>query len=127
MHFKEISIKSTVCNYYSNNLVKANILETKNISIDQKNYSDLVIYSTWYHHRKSTKLLSLYYHELMRQVKEHEGKNYLMTDGYMLYKILSKIKDIGIGKFHDPEDVNMDDKLPVDIALKNFLLDATWY
>ena len=46
MHFKEISIKSTVCNYYSNNLVKANILETKNISIDQKNYSDLVIYST---------------------------------------------------------------------------------
>ena len=36
MHFKEINIKSTVCNYYSNNLVKANILETKNISIDQK-------------------------------------------------------------------------------------------
>ena len=61
----------------------------------------------------------------MRQIKEHEGKNYLMTDGYMLYKILSKIKDIGIGKFHDPEDVKMDDKLPVDIALKNFLLDAT--
>ena len=104
MHFKEINIKSRVCNYYSNNLVKANIIETKSILIDQKNYSDLVIYFTWYHHRKSTKLLSLYYHELMGQIEEHEGKNYLITYGYMLYKILSKIKNIiGIGKFHDPK------------------------
>ena len=46
MHFKEINIKSRVCDYYSNNLVKANIIETKNILIDQKNYSDLVIYFT---------------------------------------------------------------------------------
>ena len=40
----------------------------------------------------------------MGQIEEHEGKNYLITYGYMLYKILSKIKNIiGIGKFHDPK------------------------
>ena len=45
----------------------------------------------------------------------------------MQYKILSKIKNIiGIGKFHDPKIlINMDDKLPVDSALKKILLDAT--
>ena len=59
-----------VYNYYFDNLVKAKKLETKNILIDEKNYSDLVIYFTVYVHSKSMKMLSLYYHELTGKVKE---------------------------------------------------------
>ena len=48
MHAKEINIKSQVCRYYFNNLVKARKLETKNILINEKSYKDLVIYFTKY-------------------------------------------------------------------------------
>ena len=32
---------------------------------------------------KSTKMLSLHYHELMGKIEEHEKKKYLMVDDYM--------------------------------------------
>ena len=73
MHVQEIYVKNRVYNYYFDNLVKAKNLETKNILIDKKNYKDLVIYFARY-------VRSLYYHEIMGKVKEHEGKKYLMVD-----------------------------------------------
>ena len=41
---------------------------------------------------QSTKVLSLYYHEQMGKVKEHEGKKYLIVYYCMLDKVLGKIK-----------------------------------
>ena len=32
---------------------------------------------------KSTKMLSLHYHELMGKIEEHEKEKYLMVDDYM--------------------------------------------
>ena len=61
MHFKQINIKNKVHNYYDN-LTKAEKFETKNILIDEKNYKNLIIYLARYDHKKSTKMLSLYYH-----------------------------------------------------------------
>ena len=59
-----------------------------------------MIYFTTYVHSKSMKILSLYYHELLGKIEEHEGKNYLMVDDYMLDKVSDKIKKmIGIEKF----------------------------
>ena len=43
-HTKEIYIKSQVFDYYDN-LIKPKKLETKNIEIDEKSYSDLVKHS----------------------------------------------------------------------------------
>ena len=80
MHIQEIYVKNRVYNYYFDNLVKAKNLETKNILIDKKNYKDLVIYFARYVQSKLIKVLSLYYHEIMGKVKEHEGKKYLMVD-----------------------------------------------
>ena len=41
-----------------------------------------------------------YYHELMGNIEEREGKQFLMVDDYMLDKVLDKIKMIlGIEKF----------------------------
>ena len=37
-------------------------------------------------------MLSFYYHELMRKMEEHKGRNYLKIDDYVLYKVLGKIK-----------------------------------
>ena len=37
-------------------------------------------------------MFSLYYHELMGKIKEHEGKKYLMVDDYMLDKVLDNTK-----------------------------------
>ena len=59
MHIQEINIKNRVYNYYFVNLVKAKKLENKNISIDEKNYKDLVIYFTRYVQSKPIKMLSL--------------------------------------------------------------------
>ena len=36
MHLKEINIKNRVYNYYSDYLIKAKQIETKNIFIDEK-------------------------------------------------------------------------------------------
>ena len=47
-----------------------------------------------------------------------------MVDDYMLDKVLDKIKEIiGIEKFDDTKIlIGMDDKLPDDITLKNFVI-----
>ena len=74
MHFKEINVKKIVCNYYSDNLIKTKNLETKNILIFEKNYKNLIIYFTRSDHRKSIKMLSLYYHELIGTFEEHKRK-----------------------------------------------------
>ena len=53
-----------------------------------------MIYLTRYVRKVSVRMLSLYYHELIGKIEEHEGKMYLMIDDYMLDKRLSKIKMI---------------------------------
>ena len=53
-----------------------------------------MIYFTRYVHKMLVRMLSLYYHELIGKIEEHEGKMYLMIDDYMLDKRLSKIKMI---------------------------------
>ena len=50
-------------------------IETKNILIKEKNVKDLGTCFTRYVHSKSIKMLSLYYPELMRKIKEHEEGN----------------------------------------------------
>ena len=109
IHIKKINIKNQVCNYYFDNLVKAKKSETKNVSIDEKNYKDLTIYIIRYIHSKSIKMFSLHYHELMGKIKEDEGLVY----DYMLDKVLVKIKEImSIGKFGDTKIlIDTDDKL----------------
>ena len=62
-------------NYQSDNLFKTRKPETKNTSIDQKNYKDLVIFFTTYVHSKSIIMLSLNYYKLIGVIEEHEGKN----------------------------------------------------
>ena len=56
-------------------------------------------------------------------------KKYLMVDDYMLHKLLDNIKEmIGIGKFDDTNIlIDMDDKLPNDITLKNVVILMTCY
>ena len=65
-------------------------------------------------------MLSLYYHELIGKVKQHEGKKYLMIHDYVLDKVLDKIKEIiGIEKIDNTEIlIDTDDKLPDNINLK---------
>ena len=59
-HIKETNIENRVYKYYFNNLIKAKKLKTENISIDEKNYKDMVIYFTRYVHTESIKMLSLH-------------------------------------------------------------------
>ena len=69
-------------------------------------------------------MLSLFYHELIGKIEECEGKKYLMTDNYMLDKVLDKIEMIlGIEKFDDAKIlIDMDDKLFSEVTLKNVVL-----
>ena len=53
-----------------------------------------MIYLTRYVKSKSIKMLSLYYHESMWNIEEHEGKKYLMVDDYMLDKVINSIEEI---------------------------------
>ena len=124
MHINEINIKNRVYNYHFDNLIKAKILEFKNILIDEKNYANLVIYFTRYVHSKSIKMSSLNYHE-MEKIEEHEGKKYLMVDDYIIDKVLDKIKEIiRIEKFDDTKIlIDTDDKLPDDITLNLIRVD----
>ena len=46
----------------------------------RKSYKNLTIYSTRYVHKKSIRILSLHYHELMGKTEEHKGNKYLMVD-----------------------------------------------
>ena len=57
---KENNIENKVYKYYFNNLIKTKKLETENISIDEKNYKDMVIYFTTYVHTELIKVLSLH-------------------------------------------------------------------
>ena len=54
----------------------------------------------------------------MRKIEEHDGKNYLVFDDYMLDKLLFKTEDvIGIGKLEDTK-ILTDDNLLDDVTLK---------
>ena len=57
---KENNIENKIYKYYFNNLIKTKKLETENISIDEKNYKDMVIYFTRYVHTELIKVLSLH-------------------------------------------------------------------
>ena len=72
-------------------------------------------------------MLNLYCRNLMRKVKEHEGKKYLMADEYVLDKVLDNIKEIiGIEKFDDTKILmNTEDKLTNDITFKNVVILVT--
>ena len=61
-------------------------LETKKMLIDERNYKDMTICF-----EKQSRMLSLYYHQLMRKNEKYEEKN-LITDDYMLNEVLDKIK-----------------------------------
>ena len=71
----------------------------------------MAIYFTIYVRKKSIKMLSLLYHELIGQVEEHEEK-----------KTLDKIENItSIEELDDTEIlINTDNKLPDDITMKMF-------
>ena len=56
------------------NLIKIKKIKIKNILVGQKNCKGLIIYVTRHVYSRSIKMLSLYYHELMGNIKEHEGK-----------------------------------------------------
>ena len=77
-------------------------------------------YITRYVHKKSIKLLSLYSHELLEKIEEHEEKSFLIVDNYMLEKLLEKIKEIiGIDQFDDTKVlIETDVKLPDGITLR---------
>ena len=72
-------------------------------------------------------MLNLYCRKLMRKVKEHEGKKYLMAHEYVLDKVLDNIKEIiGIEKFDDTKILmNTEDKLTNDITFKNVVILVT--
>ena len=54
----------------------------------------------------------------MGKIEEHDGKNYLVFDDFMLDKLLLKAEDvIGIGKFEDTK-ILTDDNLLDDVTLK---------
>ena len=59
-----ISIKNRVHNQ-SNDLIKPEKIEIKNILINQKKFKDLVIYFTGDFNCKSIKILSLYFYKLI--------------------------------------------------------------
>ena len=69
-----ISIKNSVHNH-SNDLIKPEEIEIKNILINQKNFKDLVIHFTGDVNCKSIKMLSLYFYKLMVKIDKNEGKN----------------------------------------------------
>ena len=74
----------------------------------------MTFYFTRYVHSKSIKILILHYHELTGKIKEHEGKQYLTINNYMLDKVLKKIREtVGVIKFDDTKIwIETDDKLP---------------
>ena len=54
----------------------------------------------------------------MGKIEEHDGKNYLVFDDYMLDKLLFKTEDvIGIRKLEDTK-ILTDDNLLDDVTLK---------
>ena len=76
---KKINIKNQVCKCYFDNLIGAKKIRTKTILIDERKCKHFVIYYNTYTHCKSTKIITLHYNELIRKIKDHEGKKYLMV------------------------------------------------
>ena len=70
------------------------------------------------------KILRLQYYKLIRKIESYEGKNYLMTDDYILHNILDQIKKIiYIQKFDDAKIlIKTDNKSPDDINSKNVVI-----
>ena len=54
----------------------------------------MVIYFTRYDRGKPIRMLSVYCHELVGKVEEHNDKIYLMVDDNILGKVLDKMKKI---------------------------------
>ena len=54
----------------------------------------MAIYFTRCDSGKLITILRLYYHELIRMTEEHEGKNHLMIDDFVLDRLLHKIKKV---------------------------------
>ena len=65
--------KNRVC-YYFDNLIKPKKLTTKNILIDNKNWTYFVIYFSRFDNGKSIRMLSLCYSKLIGTIEETEGK-----------------------------------------------------
>ena len=90
-----------------------------------------MIYFTRYVHKKSIKMLSLHYHELMGNIEKHEGKKYLkkVIDDYILNKALDNVKEIiGIVQFDNTYIlIDADEILPDGITLKNVAILITCY
>ena len=86
----------------------------------------MVICFMRYVYKKSIKCR--YYHGLKGTVAEYEGKKYSTVDDHMLGKLLGKIKMImGIEKLdHTNILIEVDDKLPDDITLKNVVMLITF-
>ena len=123
MYIKDSIIKNQIFDYYEN-LIRPEILQTKNILIDEKSYKDMVIYSTRYDRGESITKLNLYYHELTAKIEEHQGKKYLMIDDYVLDKVLYRIKVIiNIVKFDCNKILTDTGNISVDnITLKIVIL-----
>ena len=88
----------------------------------------MVICFTRYVNNKSIKTLRLHYDELIGKIEEHEGKKIFDSRWlYASYSIKKILKIIGIGKFDNTEIlIDINDKLPDDIALKNVVLLITY-
>lgn len=93
IHFEEINIKKSqqVLFWLLNERKK---IETKVILINEKSYKDLVSFFTRYDRRKSIRMLSLYYHKTIGNIKEYEWKQNLMVDYNISHKALKKIKEV---------------------------------
>ena len=69
-------------------------------------------------------MLSLHHYELTGEIKEHDGKKYLMVDDYMLNKVLENIKETeGTVKIDDTKIlIDINDKLTDYIILKSVVI-----
>ena len=74
-------------------------------------------------------MLILYLYKLIGKTEEPKGRLDLIVDGYMVYKVLNKIKEIiSIEKFDDNKIlINTDDKLSNNITLTRFMILMTCF
>lgn len=120
-HLKEINIKNRVYNYYRN-LVKTDDLKTENIMSDEKSHKDLIISFVSYILKKSIKILSPHFQELVGKVKKYNAEKYLMVTDSVSNKI-EKVVGTEFGK--NKILIDTDDKFPNDIFLKEVFIILT--